>query len=88
MPCSQLIVVDYDLERVFNWHEAHQVSKSPTVEYDKALYLIDDDDFSRRAIGKYIDGGHDPDGHKELGLAHCAGFEPATYCLGGNCSIH
>jgi len=30
------------------------------------LYLIEDSEFSRRAIGKYIDVYHYPDGHKEL----------------------
>ena len=53
---------------VFNWHEARKVSKSLTVQYDKVLYLIEDSEFSRRAIGKYIDVWHYPDGHKELRL--------------------
>jgi hypothetical protein len=43
-------------------------SKSLTVQYDKVLYLIEDSEFSRRAIGKYIDVWHYPDGHKELRL--------------------
>lgn len=45
-----------------------RVSKSLTVQYDKVLYLIEDNEFSRRAIGKYIDVWHYPDGHKELRL--------------------
>lgn len=53
---------------VFNWREARKVSKSLTVQYDKVLYLIEDSEFSRRAIGKYIDVWHYPDGHKELRL--------------------
>jgi hypothetical protein len=32
------------------------------------LYLIEDSEYSRRAIGKYIDVWHYPDGHKELRL--------------------
>ncbi len=32
------------------------------------LYLIEDSDLSRRAIGKYIDVYHYPDGRKELRL--------------------
>ena len=32
------------------------------------LYLIEDNEYSRRAIGKYIDVWHYPDGHKELRL--------------------
>jgi DNA-directed RNA polymerase subunit H (RpoH/RPB5) len=35
---------------------------------DKVLYLIEDSKDSRRAIGKYIDVWHYPDGHKELRL--------------------
>lgn len=32
------------------------------------LYLIEDSELSRRAIGKYIDVYHYPDGRKELRL--------------------
>ncbi|EDZ3588360.1 helix-turn-helix domain-containing protein [Escherichia coli] len=60
--------VDDDLDMVFTWREARRVSKSLTVQYDKVLYLIEDNEFSRRAIGKYIDVWHYPDGHKELRL--------------------
>lgn len=60
--------VDDDLDIVFTWREARRVSKSLTVQYDKMLYLIEDSEFSRRAIGKYIDVWHYPDGHKELRL--------------------
>jgi len=38
------------------------------VQYDKALYLIEDTELSRRAIGKYIEVWHYPDGRKELRL--------------------
>lgn len=48
--------------------EPRRVSKSLTVQYDKILYLIEDSEYSRRAIGKYIDVWHYPDGHKELRL--------------------
>jgi len=41
-----------DLDMVFTWREARRVSKSLTVQYDKVLYLIEDSEFSRRAIGK------------------------------------
>ncbi|MDV1589670.1 ISNCY family transposase, partial [Klebsiella pneumoniae] len=43
-------------------------SKSLTIQYDKMLYLIEDSELSRRAIGKYIDVYHYPDGRKELRL--------------------
>ncbi len=39
-----------------------------TVQYDKVLYLIEDNELSRRAIGKYIEVWHYPDGRKELRL--------------------
>lgn len=48
--------------------EPRRVSKNLTVQYDKMLYLIEDNEYSRRAIGKYIDVWHYPDGHKELRL--------------------
>jgi transposase len=60
--------VDDDLDMVFTWREARRVSKSLTVQYDKVLYLIEDSEFSRRAIGKYIDVWHYPDGHKSSDL--------------------
>lgn len=50
------------------WREPRRVSKSLTVQYDKMLYLIEDSEYSRRAIGKHIDVWHYPDGHKKLRL--------------------
>lgn len=38
------------------------------MQYDKVLYLIEDSELSRRAIGKYIEVWHYPDEHKELRL--------------------
>ncbi|MDP1086139.1 ISNCY family transposase, partial [Klebsiella pneumoniae] len=35
---------------------------------DKVLYLIEDNELSRRDIGKYIEVWHYPDGRKELRL--------------------
>jgi len=52
----------------FTWREPRRVSKRLTVQYDKILYLIEDSEYSRRAIGKYIDVWYYPDGHKELRL--------------------
>lgn len=57
---------DDDLAAFFTWREPRRVSKSLTVQYDKVLYLIEDNDLSRRAIGKYIEAWHYPDGRKEL----------------------
>lgn len=59
---------DDDLTTFFTWREPRRVSKSLTVQYDKVLYLIADSELSRRAIRKYIEVWHYPDGHKELRL--------------------
>ncbi|ECG7887485.1 ISNCY family transposase [Salmonella enterica] len=59
---------DDDLAAFFTWREPRRVSKSLTVQYDKVLYLIEDSELSRRAIGKYIEVWHYPDGRKELRL--------------------
>lgn len=59
---------DDNLTAFFTWREPRRVSKSLTVQYDKVLYLIEDSELSRRAIGKYIEVWHYPDGHKEIRL--------------------
>lgn len=59
---------DDDLAAFFTWREPRRVSKSLTVQYDKVLYMIEDNELSRRAIGKYIEVWHYPDGQKELRL--------------------
>ena len=59
---------DDDLATFFTWREPRRVSKSLTVQYDKVLYLIEDNELSRTAIGKYIEVWHYPDGRKELRL--------------------
>ncbi|WP_371333714.1 ISNCY family transposase [Klebsiella quasipneumoniae] len=59
---------DDDLTAFFTWREPRRVSKSLTVQYDKVLYLIEDNELSRRAIGKYIEVWYYPDGRKELRL--------------------
>lgn len=59
---------DDDLAAFFTWREPRRVSKSLTVQYDKVLYMIEDNELSRRAVGKYIEVWHYPDGQKELRL--------------------
>lgn len=61
------LALDDDLDAEFT-ARAPSCIKSLTVQYDKMLYLIEDTEYSRRAIGKYIDVWHYPDGHKELRL--------------------
>ena len=60
--------IDDDLDAIFTWREPRRVSKSLTVQYDKMLYLIEDSTASRKAIGKYIEVWHYPDGRKEIRL--------------------
>lgn len=43
---------DEDLDLIFTVREHRKVSKSLTIQYDKMLYLIEDSELSRRAIGK------------------------------------
>ncbi len=59
---------DEDTGLIFTVREKRKVSKSLTIQYDKMLYLIEDSELSRRAMGKYIDVYHYPDGRKELRL--------------------
>ncbi|MEZ2604141.1 helix-turn-helix domain-containing protein [Kluyvera intermedia] len=59
---------DDDLGAIFTWREPRRVSKSLTVQYDKVLYMIEDNELSRKAIGKYIEVWHYPNGQKELRL--------------------
>ncbi|EPQ1164744.1 ISNCY-like element ISKpn21 family transposase, partial [Klebsiella pneumoniae] len=42
---------DEDLGLIFTVREKRKVSKSLTIQYDKMLYLIEDSELSRRAIG-------------------------------------
>lgn len=63
-----LDIDDDDLDAIFTWREPRRVSKSLTVQYDKMLYLIEDSNASRKAISRYIDVWHYPDGLKEIRL--------------------
>lgn len=51
---------------IFTWRELRRVSKSLTIQYDKVLYLIEDNEQSRKAIGKYVEVYHFPNDHKEI----------------------
>ena len=55
-----------DLAAFFTWREPRKVSKALTVRYDKMLLLLEDNDDSRRAMGKYLDAWQYPDGRVEL----------------------
>ena len=59
---------DEDLDTILTIREYRKVSKNLTVQYDKIVYLIEDSEYSRRAIGKCIDVYHYPDERKELRL--------------------
>ncbi len=55
-----------NLEATFTWREQRKVSKSLTLQYDKKLYLLEDNEENRRFQGKYIDVWQYPDGTIEL----------------------
>lgn len=57
---------DDNLDLIFTWREPRRVSKSLKVQYDKTLYLLEDNDKSRQVMGKYIEIYHYPDGKIEL----------------------
>lgn len=44
-----------NLEATFTWREQRKVSKNLTLQYDKKLYLLEDNEENRRFQGKYID---------------------------------
>jgi len=55
-----------NLDATFTWREQRKVSKNLTLQYDKKLYLIEDNEENRRFQGKYIDVWQYPDGTIEL----------------------
>ncbi|MBQ4793750.1 ISNCY family transposase [Dickeya dianthicola] len=57
-----------NLDLIFTWRELRKVSKNLTLQYDKILYLIEDSEQSRKAIGKYVEVYHFPNDHKEIWL--------------------
>ncbi|HEM6842109.1 TPA: ISNCY family transposase, partial [Providencia stuartii] len=59
---------DEDLDTILTIREYRKVSKNLTIQYDKIVYLTEDSEYSRRAIGKCIDVYHYPDERKELRL--------------------
>lgn len=55
-----------NLEATFTWREQRKISKSLTLQYDKKLDLLEDNEENRRFQGKYIDVWQYPDGTIEL----------------------
>jgi hypothetical protein len=56
---------DEDMDLIFTWREPRCVSQSLTIQYDKVLYLLEDNEANRRLMGKYIEVYHYPDGRIE-----------------------
>lgn len=54
--------INENLAATFTWRERRKVSKNLTLQYDKKLYLLEDNEESRRFQGKYIDVWQYPDG--------------------------
>ncbi|WP_394542018.1 ISNCY family transposase [Pantoea sp. SGAir0418] len=63
---NRALDADDNPDLIFTWREPGRVSKSLTVQYDKTLYLLEDNDKSRQVMGKYIEIYHYPDGKIEL----------------------
>jgi len=59
---------DEDLPEIFTWQEKRKVSKSLTLNYKRVMYLLDDSDAARRAMGKYVDISETNDG--EVRICH------------------
>jgi len=57
---------DDNLDLILTWREPGRVSKSLTVQYDKTLYSLEDNDKSRQVMGQYIEIYHYPGGKIEL----------------------
>ena len=57
--------VDEDLDSIFACREQRCVSRSLTIQYDKKLYMFEDNETTRRLIGHFIDVYHYPDGRIE-----------------------
>lgn len=58
--------IDEDLNAIFTWREPRRVSQNLTLQYDKALYLIEDHPHTRNLVGQYIEVYRYPDGRIEL----------------------
>lgn len=58
--------LDDNLDAIFTWREPRRVSKSLTLQYDKVLYLLEDNELSRRFQGKYAEVWQYPNGNIEL----------------------
>ena len=57
---------DEDLDTLLTWRELRRVTKSLTVQYDRAMYLLEDTPANRRLIHRYIDVWEYPDGRIEV----------------------
>lgn len=54
------------LDAIFTWRQPRRISKSLTLQYDKILYLLEDNELSRRFQGKYAEVWQYPNGTIEL----------------------
>ncbi|EMH1276864.1 hypothetical protein V6A89_003853 [Enterobacter hormaechei] len=67
-----------NLEPTFTWREQLKLSKNLTLQYEKKLYMLEDNEENRRSKGKYIDVWQYPDGTIEL-LARGSSLPFNTY---------
>jgi hypothetical protein len=57
---------DEDLDLTFSWHEARKVTSNLTLQYERKIYMLEDNSENRRLIGKYIEVLQFPDGRVEI----------------------
>lgn len=60
------LATEDDVERIFSWQEPRTVSRSLTVQYDRVIYLIEPNEFTRDLGRKKITVHDYPDGTIEL----------------------
>ena len=59
---------DEDLPEIFTWQEKRKLSKSLTLHYKRVMYLLEDTDQARHAMGNYVDIVETEDG--EIHIRH------------------
>jgi hypothetical protein len=59
---------DETLQKVFTWQETRKVTRSLTLHYKRAMYILDPSDAARRAMGKHVTLYETEDG--EVSIVH------------------
>ena len=59
---------DETLQQVFTWQETRKVTRSLTLHYKRVMYILDQTDAARRAMGKHVTVYESEDG--EVRIVH------------------